>query len=84
LAAPSSSEKRIDFRQALQLALEKSPDYDVAIRSEFNSRLSYKNSWSVLLPEVDLRAQNGYANQGGNLFVQRNESRYALVESFFG
>ena len=68
LAAPSSPKKRIDFRQALQLALEKSPDYDVAIRSEFNSRLNYKNSWSVLLPEVDLKAQNGYANQGGNLF----------------
>lgn len=65
----SESVERMDFHQTLLRALEKSPDYDILRKTKNKSDLAFKNSWSVLLPELDLETQNGFNNQGGNSYI---------------
>jgi len=64
----ASAQERIDLKEALARAQKKSPDYDILVQTENQGRLGYKNSWSELLPQLDLEARHGYARQGGNSF----------------
>jgi outer membrane protein TolC len=59
---------KLDFQAALKRALERSPDFDVAKRNALNARLNYKNSWAVLLPQVDIQLQHLYNSQGGSAY----------------
>src|SRR6185437_9661779 len=52
-------------------ALERSPVFSSLVLGEQNSRLTYKNAWSSMLPEADVSAQNGYYKQGGNSYYSQ-------------
>ncbi len=58
--AQSPAPEKLNFKRALQLALEKNPDYDTLVRTERNQTLERKNAWSSLLPSVDLTANHAY------------------------
>ncbi len=71
-ACPSGASElplKLDFHQALELARERSPDYNAAIRFEKNAQLGYKNSWASLLPQANIEAQH-YYNQPEILILQ--------------
>ena len=67
----AGAQEKIDFHEAIARALKKSPDYDVLTHTEKMTQLSYKNSWSVFLPEFDLTATHGFYQQGGNAFYNQ-------------
>lgn len=56
----------IDFHQALQRAVDRSPQYRSLILSQKNSTLLAKNAWNALLPTIDLQANHMYNQMGGN------------------
>jgi outer membrane protein len=56
--------EKLNFKAALQRALDKSPDYDIAVRSRSNSELRSKNAWSLLLPSLDLTANHTFGQLG--------------------
>jgi outer membrane protein TolC len=60
--------EKIDFHQALERAIQKSPDYDILLHNQKSAHLAFTNSWSVFLPELDAEAQNQYQNQAGNTY----------------
>lgn len=62
--------KKIGFREAIQLAVENSPTLD-SVRAEKKIRdLEYENSFSVFLPQLDLTATHGV--QGSEPSTTRN------------
>ncbi len=52
--------ERLTFRQAMQRALEKNPEYLTAVENERISVLNRQNATSRLLPSVEAKAQHAY------------------------
>lgn len=58
----------VDFHQALERALEKSPEFQVLKLKMENAKLETKNAWAVLLPTVDLQASHAYNEQNTSAY----------------
>lgn len=58
----------LEFHQALEMALEKSPEYNSLLLNERNSALSSRNAWTQLLPTVDLQAIHLYNEQNTSAY----------------
>jgi outer membrane protein TolC len=71
ISASAVAQEKIDFHEALTRALDRSPDYDIIKQQDKISDLSYGSAKVAFLPELDVEAQNGYYNQGGNSFYNQ-------------
>lgn len=64
----SNASQQVDFHQALQRAIDKSPQYRSLKLAEQNSKLAEKNAWNSLLPTFDLQASHSYNQLGGSSY----------------
>lgn len=64
-----AAERAMQLPEALQLALEKSPEYKTFILQERNAGLSSTNAWRSLLPTLDLQAGNYYGQQNNSSYI---------------
>ena len=69
LSMTSQAMESIDFHQALQRLLDRSPQYQNLTLIEKNATLAMKNAWNSLLPTVDLQANHVYNQMGGNDYL---------------
>lgn len=70
---PVFSATKLDFHQALQKALEKSPDYNSLVLKDQNATMAAKSAWAALLPTVDLQAMDLYSQQNSSAYISTVE-----------
>lgn len=77
--------EKVSFREAIDIALEKSPSLSTA-RSELSIRdLEYTNSYSVFLPSLDLSATHGLRGSNPSLYSNNyaSELNLQLTENLY-
>jgi outer membrane protein TolC len=81
----ATDSKKIPFRQAIDIAVEKSPSLSTA-RSELNIRdLEYANSYSAFLPSLDLSATHGLRDSNPSIYknIFASELSLQLAENLY-
>jgi outer membrane protein TolC len=81
----ATDSKKLSLRQAIDIAVEKSPSLSTA-RSELNVRdLEYANSYSVFLPSLDLSATHGLRGSNPSIYknIYASELGLQLTESLY-
>lgn len=81
----ADQDRKINFREAIDIAVEKSPALSSA-RSELNIRdLEYKNSYSLFLPSLDLSATHGLRGSNPSVYNSNyaSELNLQLTENLY-
>ena len=68
----SAYARRITFKEAIQIAIEKSPTLS-SVRSEIKiTELEYSNSYSPFLPQLNLDATQGVRGSDPSVYTNNN------------
>ncbi|MBX7231755.1 MAG: TolC family protein [Bdellovibrionales bacterium] len=86
----SGAGEKLGFYQALELALEKSPQYKSLILTDRNAVLSEKNAWTSFFPNLELNATHTYTQQNTSLYNSNsqhnpwaNQAGFSLTENLY-